>query len=82
MLLRFLKEKYGTEILPKQKYMITSFPYRGKISIFFSIMKIYPALRNAAVQLNYQEDSTVMEIYDIPGKKIYFRKSIIEGKEP
>ena len=73
-----LEKKYTIRIFPKGKYIITEFPYKGKISIFFSIMKVYPALTNFSMKNGYVEDSAVMEIYDIPNNKIIYRKVIIE----
>jgi len=73
-----LKRSYKIKILEEKKYMVTEFPYKGKISVFFSIMKVYPALQKYAKENNLQEDSPVTEIYDIPNKRILYRKEIIK----
>ncbi len=39
-----LSEKYSIKIFPKKKYITTEFPFKGKLSVIFSIMKVYPAL--------------------------------------
>ena len=72
-----LEKKYTVRTFPEKEYIITEFPYKGKISIFFSIMKVYPALNKFAKQNGYNEESSVMEIYDIPNKKILYRKELI-----
>ncbi len=75
--LPLLKEKYSTKIFPEQEYITTEFPYKGKMSVMFSIMKVYPALTKYAKANGYKEDTSVMEIYDIPNKRILYRKSIV-----
>jgi len=71
--------KYATRTFPQKKYITTEFPYKGKISIIFSIMRVYPVLKEFAKENGYAEDSAVMEIYDIPNNKILYRKVIIEN---
>jgi len=73
-----IKENYSVKEFPKKKYIVTEFLYKGKISVFFSIMRVYPALREFARQNGYKENSPVMEIYDIPNEKILYRKQIIK----
>jgi len=41
-------------------------------------MKVYPALNKFAKQNGFNEESAVMEIYDVPNKKILYRKEIIK----
>ena len=43
----------------------------------FGIMKVYPALDKYLKEHKYS-DSPIMEIYDVPNKKIIYRKEIIE----
>lgn len=69
---------YKSKILPEQKYIISEFPYKGKLSVLFSIMKVYPALNKFAAINGYDENGAIIEIYDIPNKKILYRKKIIE----
>ncbi len=74
-----LSENYKIKKFPKKKYITTEFPYKGKMSVFFSIMKVYPALKKYAVENGYNENSPVMEIYDVPKKKIFYRKEILDN---
>jgi hypothetical protein len=71
-----LPASFSTKIFPRKKYITTEFPYKGKMSVLFSIMKVYPALGKFATENNLNDDGAVMEIYDIPNKKIYYRKEI------
>ena len=65
-----------TQTLPIKKYIVTEFPYKGKLSIFFSLMNIYPALNKYTQSNGINGDGAVIEIYDIPNKKISYRKEI------
>ena len=76
--LPILENKYTIRTFPEKEYIITEFPYKGKISIFFSIMKVYPALNKFANQNGYNEESPVMEIYDVPNNQILYRKELIK----
>jgi hypothetical protein len=71
-----LETKYAIQTFPEKKYIQTEFPYKGKISIFLGIMKVYPALNKYAIQNGYNEEGLVMEIYDIPNNKILYRKEL------
>jgi effector-binding domain-containing protein len=71
-----LKEKYSIKTFPQKKYITTEFPFKGKISVIFSLMKVYPALNKFAKENGYDENSSVMEIYDVPNKIILYRKEI------
>ena len=73
-----LEKKYTTRTFSKKKYIITEFPYKGKVSIFFSIMKVYPALNKFAEQNGFNEESAVMEMYDVSNNKILYRKELIK----
>ena len=68
---------FKSKVLPVQKYIISDFPYKGKLAVLFSIMKVYPALGKFAEMNGFDEDGPITEIYDIPNKKIIYRKEII-----
>ena len=40
-------------------------------------MKVYPAMGTVIQKEGYSEKGAVMEIYDIPNKKIIYRKEIV-----
>jgi len=69
---------YKSKNLPVQRYIISEFPYKGKLSVLFSIMRVYPALSKFATINGFNDDGAIIEIYDIPNKKIFYRKEIVE----
>ena len=71
-----LTPKYKIKTLDKQKYLVTEFPYKNQMSIIIGIMKVYPALNRYISEHNLSEEGYVMEIYDVPGKKIIYRKQL------
>ena len=71
-----LAGKYQLKVFTEADYLVAEFPYKNKLSIFMSIAKVYPALNKYAEQHNYNTEGFVMEVYDIPNKKIFYRKQI------
>lgn len=71
-----LKSKFKIKVLPRKQYITTEFPFKGKVSIIFSLMKVYPALHKFA-EKNKLNGGAVMEIYDMPNKMIFYRQEII-----
>jgi effector-binding domain-containing protein len=67
---------FRVKTIPVKKYMITEFPYKGKLSVMVGIFKVYPALEKFTMQNNHSIDGSIIEIYDVPGKKIMYRKEI------
>jgi hypothetical protein len=74
--LKKLEGKYNVKSLPVREYIVTEFPYRGKLSVMVGIMKVYPAMNMYARENGFDEDGWVMEIYDMPGRRIVYRKAI------
>ncbi len=73
-----LPSGFKLKTLPVQRYIVSEFPYKGKLSVLFSIMIVYPALSKFAEANGFDGDGAVIEIYDIPGNKIMYRKEIKE----
>lgn len=71
-----LSKKYKIKIPDKEIMITTEFPFKGGLSVIFSIMKVYPALKKYAESKSYNPDTYVMEIYDVPNKKIMYRMKI------
>ncbi len=71
-----LKGKYKIKEFLSKKCMITEFPFKNKISIFLGIMEVYPELEKYSKANGYNLDAPVMEIYDMPNKKIIYLKYI------
>ncbi len=77
-ILKKLEGKYNIKTLPEKEYIVTEFPYRGKLSVIIGIMKVYPAMNRFVKENGFDEDGWVMEIYDMPGKKIVYRKVTVK----
>ena len=71
-----LTPKYNIRTLEKQQYLVAEFPYKNQMSIIMGIMKVYPALNRYIRENNLNEEGFVMEIYDMPKKKIIYRKPL------
>jgi len=76
--LTLLSGDLKTKRYPETKCVVTEFPHKGMISIFMGILKIYPALIKYVDNNNLDAYGAVMEIYDVPNKKIIYRKAISE----
>ena len=62
-----LSNKFQIKTQPFKNYITTEFPFKGKLSVMFGIMKVYPALEKYLKEHKYS-DSPIMEIYDVPNK--------------
>jgi DNA gyrase inhibitor GyrI len=51
--------------------MVVEFPYKNPFSVFIGIVKVYPEL-NRYVESKNMTPKEVMEIYDIPARKIIY----------
>lgn len=71
-----ISDRFETMVIPRKKYITTDYPYKNKLSVLFSLIRVYPALKKYAEDNGFDEDSPVMEIYDIPNRKIIYRKEI------
>ena len=71
--LKSLAEKYQVKTLPQSDYVVTEFPFKGKLSVLFGIMKVYPELNKYDREHGYTE-GPITEIYDVPNKRITYRK--------
>ena len=58
----------------KGNYIVTEFPYKGAMSIMVGIMKVYPAMAKYAIENGIKDENPIMEIYDVPSKKIIYRR--------
>lgn len=66
--------QFKVKVLPEKEYLIAEFPYKGKMSVMFGIMRVYPAMNKYADKNNLPTEGAVTEIYDVPNKKIIYRK--------
>ncbi len=63
-----IKKHYEVKQLETKDYLTAEFPFKGKLSSIFGILKVYPKLNEGS--------GPVMEIWDIPNNKILYRKEI------
>lgn len=75
-LLQKLEGRYQIKTLPEQSYLVTEFPYKGSLSVMMGIMKVYPAMNRYLAEKGLDSEGAVTEIYDIPAKKIIYRKAL------
>ena len=68
-----LAGKYKVKTLDKREFIVTEFPFKGKLSAIFGIMKVYPAFEKFRQENGYVE-APMTEIYDVPNKKIIYRQ--------
>lgn len=71
-----IEREMAVSVIPKQQYIVAEFPYKGQLSVLFGIFKVYPALSEYVEQNGYRSDTPVIEIYDVPNKKIVYRKAV------
>ncbi|NJP03981.1 GyrI-like domain-containing protein [Candidatus Gracilibacteria bacterium] len=69
--LNALGEKYKILEIESGNMITTEFPFKGKMSVFASLMKVYPAIMKK-LEAEHMETTAIMELYDIPNKKMYF----------
>ncbi|MFW5757921.1 MAG: GyrI-like domain-containing protein [Bacteroidota bacterium] len=73
-----LESEFKVETAPYGDFVVTEFPYRGQLSFMVGVMKVYPAMTRFIQQKGLNPNTPVMEIYDIPNKKIIYRKEMVE----
>lgn len=71
-------QKFNTRILPEGDYITAEFPMKGGLSIMIGIFKVYPVINKYLEEKGIDNNSPVMEIYDVPNSKIIYRKQIIQ----
>jgi len=69
--LEALNNAYGVSMYPKSKSVVAEFPYKGKLSIIIGIYKAYPKLSSYIAKNKYSL-TPIMELYDLPNKKIEY----------
>lgn len=72
-----LQNNYNFMEIGKQKFMYAEFPCKSKFSIFMGMFKVYPKIEKYLEEKAYKKRE-VMEIYDVPNKKIIYLMPIEE----
>lgn len=70
-----LQARYNVKLYPVSKSVVASFPFRGHPSIFVGIFKVYPKIFSYVKDHNYSP-VPIMELYDLPNKKISYVLSV------
>ena len=74
----WLKGKFNIKTCPVRNYITAEFPFKGKMSIMFGVLKVYPAMMKFVKDNNFDEKGPIMEIYDMPNHKILYRKEAVK----
>ncbi len=72
-----VKNEFEVEQYPEKEYIVAEFPYKGKLSVIFALLKVYPAFKTFSEKNGYSTETPIMEIWDIPNKKAIYRKEIL-----
>ncbi|MBI9034744.1 MAG: hypothetical protein JEZ03_09770 [Bacteroidales bacterium] len=73
-----IKAKFKVKNFIKQDCITSEFPFKNKMSIMFGIFKVYPKM-NEYMEANNIPQGPIMEVYDMPNKKIYYLKALNES---
>ncbi|MFV0467802.1 MAG: GyrI-like domain-containing protein [Dysgonomonas sp.] len=72
-----LSRDFRIKSFPRNKYLTSVFPYKGRLSIIVGIVNVYPAMNSYLKEKNMNDQGFVMEIYDLKAKKIEYRKQLL-----
>lgn len=59
--------------IPEGKYPVAYFPFKGEMSVFVGLMRVYPEMQVYTKDNNYPENTSVIEIYDSENEVIEYR---------
>lgn len=65
--------KYEIKQLPQSRSIVVEFPYKGSLSVLIGLVRVHPKLEKY-IRTNHLPDAPIVEIYDVPGKKIIYRR--------
>jgi len=66
-----LSKKYKTKLIDKQNMLMVEFPYKNSFSIMLGVIKVYPIINQHLEEFKLPP-MEIMEIYDLPNKKIIY----------
>ncbi|TAL29410.1 MAG: hypothetical protein EPN93_21595 [Spirochaetes bacterium] len=66
-----LRKRYQIREYPRAHCLVAEFPYKGVLSVFVGVIRVYPRLDEFIKEKRLRK-GPVMEIFDIPGKKITY----------
>jgi hypothetical protein len=76
LLLINISDEFIIDKTLQQSYIVSNFPLKGKMSILFGMLKVYPRLNQYCNKNGYDSNLPVMEIYDRVEKKIHYRRQL------
>lgn len=76
--LEALKSDFEVSEYSIGEYLVAEFPNKGMSYVILGIMKVYPAFEKYVEENGYELDTPVMEVWDVPNKKITYRKKLIK----
>lgn len=71
--LKKMRGRYKIKALPKGKYVVVEFPYKGFGSIVVGIMRVYPAIKAYLKENEIETSHPSQEIYDLQAEKTIYR---------
>ena len=72
-----LDAKYKVRILPVCNVVTAELPFRGSMTILMGYLRVFPAIDRYRKK-HALGDGPVMTIVDVPGKKVIYRKILVE----
>ncbi|MBU3914542.1 GyrI-like domain-containing protein [bacterium] len=67
-----LSKKYNIKEFPASDSIVVDFPFKGMVSIFIGIFRVYPQISDYLKEKGERLDAPVMEIYDGINKRIIY----------
>lgn len=72
-----LKKRYKVKYFDRTRCVVSKFQFLNSLSITLGAFRVYPRLQKYIKSMGYKT-SYAMEIYDAPGKKIYYLMPVTE----
>ena len=73
-----IRKKYLVKEFKPVKSAMTTFPFKNRLNLIASIVKVYPAL-GAYADKNKLPASAIVEIYDMKGGQILYVMPVVKG---
>ncbi len=75
-----IEEFYKVKDYPRKERVVTEHPFTTPLSIMLGIFKVYPAGEQYGIDNNL-EGLHIMEIYDMPNKKIIYETTLKQSND-
>lgn len=74
-----IRDSLGVRVLTVSPVVQVEAPYRGRLSVYINMLKVYPKL-SRYFEHNEYEKGPLTEIYDVPNNRMIYRQHIIGYK--